>query len=324
MAFLLDRPLMIIYIVRRVLQAFVVLIVVSLIVFLLTHIIPGGEARAVLGARATPTAIAHFNQVNGLNLPVWEQYWQLLVNYAHLRLGYSYKNNQPVAALIEQALPKTLVLVALALLLALILAIPVGVFQATRRNKPDDYVLTGVAFFFYSMPTFFLGPALILIFAIRLNWFSFEAPQSQSVLGILDDPRALFLPVLTLALITFASFSRFVRSSMLDALNEDYIRTAVAAGGGRSHVLYRHALRNALMPIATLIGLTLPWLVSGSFITESVFNYPGMGRLGVNAIINDDLPTLIGTVVVFTIVTVIGSLLADILYAVLDPRVRYS
>lgn len=315
---------MIVYLVRRTLQSLVVLVVVSLIVFLLTHVIPGGEARAVLGARATPAAIAHFDEVNGLNLPLWDQYWQLIDNYVHLRMGYSYRSNQPVATLIEQALPKTLVLVTLALLLALILAIPAGILQATRRNKPDDYALTALSFFFYSMPTFFLGPALILVFSIRLHWFSFEAPQSQSVLGILNDPRALFLPVLTLALITFASFSRFVRSSMLDALNEDYIRTAVAAGGSRSHVLYRHALRNALMPIATLVGLTLPWLVSGSFITESVFNYPGMGRLGVNAIINDDLPTLIGTVVVVTVLTVAGSLLADVLYAVLDPRIRYS
>jgi peptide/nickel transport system permease protein len=311
------------YVSRRIVQSVAVLFIVSLVVFLLTHIIPGGEARAVLGARATPVAIAHFNRVTGLDLPLWDQYWRLVDGYAHLRFGYSFTNNQPVETLVANALPKTLVLVLLALLLALAVAIPVGVTQARRRNKADDYAMTVAAFFFYSMPAFFLGPVLVLIFSIHLHWFSFEAPQTNSVVGILRDPRGLFLPVLTLALITLASFSRFVRSSMLDALNEDYVRTAAATGATRRRVLYRHALRNALLPIATLIGLALPWLVSGSFITESVFNYPGMGRLGVNAIINNDLPTLIGTVVVGTFLTIVGSLLADLLYAVLDPRIRY-
>ena len=315
---------MIAYTLRRLGQSVVVLVIVSFVVFVLTHLIPGGEARAVLGARATPVAIAHFNRITGLDLPVWDQYWHLLDGYVHLQFGYSFKNNQPVGTLIEQALPKTLVLVGFALLLALAVAIPLGVYQATRRNKPVDHAMTAAAFFFYSMPTFFLGPVLILIFAIHLHWFSFEAPQTNSVMGIISDPRGLFLPVLTLALITLASFSRFVRSSMVDALNEDYVRTAAAAGGSPSHILYRHALRNALLPVATLVGLALPWLVAGSFITESVFNYPGMGRLGVNSIVNDDLPTLIGTVVVGTFLTIFGSLLADILYAVLDPRIRYS
>jgi len=312
------------YIVRRIGQSVVVLLVVSLIVFVLTKLMPGGEARQILGPRATPIAVAHFDKVNGLNLPLIDQYWHLLDNYLHFRLGYSFKNNQSVSALISETLPKTLVLVSLALVLALIMAIPLGVFQSTRRNKPDDYALMGASFVFYSMPTFFLGPALVLIFAIRLRWFSFEAPQSQTVLGILGDPRALVLPVLTLALITLASFSRFIRSSMLDAMNEDYVRTASAAGGSKYHVLYRHALRNALLPVVTLVGLTLPWLIGNSFITESVFNYPGMGRLAINAIINDDVPTLLGTVLVGTVLTVAGSLVADLCYAVLDPRIRYA
>jgi peptide/nickel transport system permease protein len=312
------------YIVRRIAQAIVVLILVTILVFVLTHLIPGGEAREVLGPRATPTSIAEFNRVNGLDLPLWDQFWHLFDGYLHFRFGYSFKLNQPVGVLIANRLPKTLLLVGLATLLALVVAIPLGIFQVVRRNRPSDYALTGFSFLAYSMPTFFVGPILILYFAIDLHWFSYEAPQGQTVGAIISDPRALFLPVLTLALVSIAAFSRFMRSSMMDALTEDYVRTARAKGATQRRVLYGHALRNALLPIVTLLGLALPGIVSGAFITESVFNYPGMGLLGVNAIQQDDIPTLIGTVVVATIATVVGSLLADLLYGVLDPRIRYQ
>jgi peptide/nickel transport system permease protein len=312
------------YILRRILQSVVVLILVTILVFLLTHLIPGGEAREVLGPRASAVAIAQFNRINGLNLPLWEQYWQLADGYLHFRFGYSFKLNEPVGAVIENRLPKTLVLVGLATLLALVVAIPIGVFQSVRHNKASDHFLSAFSLVAYSMPTFYIGPLLILYFAIHLHWFSYEAPQGQTVGAIISDPRALFLPVLTLALISLASFSRFLRSSMMDQLNEDYIRTALAKGASRRRVLYGHALRNALLPIITMVGLSLPQIVGGAFITESVFNYPGMGLLGVDAIFQDDVPTLIGTVVVATVATVVGSLIADVLYSLLDPRIRYS
>jgi peptide/nickel transport system permease protein len=312
------------YIVRRILQSVIVLFLVTILVFLLTHLIPGGEAREVLGPRASPVAIAQFNRINGLNLPLWEQYWQLADGYVHFRFGYSFKLNEPVGALIENRLPKTLVLVGLATLIAIIVAIPLGVFQSVRRNKLSDHVISAFSLVAYSMPTFYIGPILILYFAIQLHWFSYEAPQGQTVGAILGDPRALFLPVLTLALISIASFSRFMRASMMDQLNEDYGRTALAKGASRNRLLYRHVLRNALLPIVTLVGLALPNIVGGAFITETVFNYPGMGLLGVDAIFTDDVPTLIGTVVVATAATVIGSLIADVLYCLLDPRIRYQ
>jgi peptide/nickel transport system permease protein len=312
------------YILRRVLQSVVVLLLVTILVFLLTHLIPGGEAREVLGPRASAVAIAQFDRINGLNLPLWDQYWQLADGYLHFRFGYSFKLNEPVGAVIENRLPKTLLLVGLATLLALVVAIPIGVFQSVRHNKPSDHILSAFSLVAYSMPTFYIGPILILYFAIHLHWFSYEAPQGQTVGAIISDPRALFLPVLTLALISLASFSRFLRSSMMDQLNEDYIRTALAKGASRRRVLYGHALRNALLPIITMVGLSLPQIVGGAFITESVFNYPGMGLLGVDAIFQDDVPTLIGTVVIATLATVVGSLIADVLYSLLDPRIRYS
>ncbi len=313
------------YLIRRVAQAIVVVFGVVLLTFLLGHIIPGGAARAALGQRATPAALAQFNHDNGYDLPIWHQFWNYTWGiFSHFNLGYSYKNNQTVSSLIGNRLLKTLVLVGLSTLLALVLSVPLGVLQVIRRNKPIDYVLTGGAFVGYSMPAFLLGQLLILYFAVDLHWFSFEAPQAGSVIGILSDPRALVLPIFTLAAITIASFSRYMRSSMMETLTEDYIRTARAKGAGPWRVLFLHALRNALIPIITLLGLTLPTIVGGAIITETVFNYPGMGLLTTNAATQNDVPLLLGTTFVAAVATVAGSLIADLLYAVVDPRVRYA
>ncbi|MCK4177838.1 ABC transporter permease [Aciditerrimonas ferrireducens] len=312
------------FLVRRLGQAIVVVLAVIAAMFLLIHVIPGGEARAVLGPRATAIAIAQFKRQNGLDLPLWDQFLHYVWNLARFQLGRSPKYNQPVLTLIGTRLPKTLILVGLATILALVVAIPLGIFQVVRRNRLEDYVLTGLAFIFYAMPSFLLGTLLILFFAVDLKWFPVEAPQAQSVGGILSDPRGLVLPVVTLAAITIASFSRYMRSSMMETLTQDYIRTARAKGVGPRRVLWAHALRNALIPIVTLLGLSVPAIVSGAVITEDVFNYPGMGKLAVDAALNVDIPTLLGVTFVITVATVAGNLLADILYAVVDPRIRYA
>jgi peptide/nickel transport system permease protein len=174
------------------------------------------------------------------------------------------------------------------------------------------------------MPAFLLGTLLILWFAIDIKIFPTEAPQATTLLGVLSDPRGLVLPVLTLSAITIASFSRYMRSSMMETMTEDFVRTARAKGAAPRRVLYVHALRNALIPIVTLLGLSLGTIVSGAVITESVFNYPGMGLLAVNSAFREDLPTLLGCTFVVTIATIAGNLLADILYAVVDPRIRYA
>jgi peptide/nickel transport system permease protein len=312
------------FIARRLLQAIFVVIAVILIMFTLIHVIPGGEARAVLGPRALPFQIRQFNKQNGLDLPVWDQFAHYLWNLGRFQLGESVKYNQSVSSLIANRLPKTLILVGLSTIVALIIAIPLGIYQVVRRNKPEDYILTSISFILYAMPAFLLGTLLILWFAIYLHLFSVEGPQGQSILSILGDPRALVLPVLTLAALTIASFSRYMRSSMMETLTEDYIRTARAKGAGARRVLFVHALRNALIPIVTLLGLSLGTIVSGAVITESVFNYPGMGLLTISAAFNEDIPTLLGATFVVTIATVAGNFLADILYAVVDPRIRYE
>jgi peptide/nickel transport system permease protein len=301
-----------------------VIIGVIAFMFILIHLIPGGEARAVLGPRANPVSLAQFNRENGLNLPLWDQFARYVWNLSHFNLGHSVTLNQSVTSLIATALPKTLLLVGLATLFAVIVAIPLGVYQVVRRNKPEDYVITGFTFVLYAMPAFLLGTLLILWFAIYIPIFSTEAPQSQSVWGILSDPRGLVLPVVTLSAITIASFSRYMRSSMMETMTEDYIRTARAKGAAPRRVLYIHGLRNAIIPIITLLGLSLGTIVSGAVITESVFNYPGMGLLAVNSAFREDVPTLLGVTFVVTIATIAGNLLADILYAVVDPRIRYA
>jgi peptide/nickel transport system permease protein len=313
------------YLVRRIVQAIVVVFGVTLLVFLLAHIIPGGAARAALGPRASQLQIDDFNRINGYDLPIWHQFWDYCRGLVlHFNLGYSYKKNQAVSALIQENLPKTLVLVGISTVFAVVAAVPLGVLQVVRRNKPIDYLLTSASFVGYSMPAFLLGQLLILYFAVDLGWFSVDAPQAGSVWGVLSDPHGLVLPVFSLAAITIAAFSRYMRSSMMEAMTEDYVRTARAKGASSQRVLFRHALRNALIPIITLLGLSIPGIVGGALITETVFNFPGMGLLTTQAAINNDVPLLLGTTFVAALATVAGSLLADIFYAIADPRVRYA
>jgi peptide/nickel transport system permease protein len=312
------------YLLRRIVQAVIVVFGVVLLTFLLTKLMPGGYARAALGQRATPSAIAQFNHLHQYDRSIFRQFWNYCVGILQGNLGYSYKYNQTVTSLIQDKLPKTLVLVGLSTIFALIVAVPLGILQVVRRNTPIDYTLTGASFVGYAMPAFLLGELLILWFAIDIPIFEVSAPQSDSVWGILSDPRGWILPVITLSAITIAGFSRYMRSSMMETMTEDYIRTARAKGASPNRVMYRHALRNALIPIITLLGLTLPAIVGGAIITETVFNYPGMGLLTTNAATQNDVPLLIGTTFVAAIATVLGNLLADLLYVVADPRVRYA
>jgi peptide/nickel transport system permease protein len=312
------------FLIRRILQAIVVVLGVIIIVFLLGKLIPGGEAAAALGPRRSPAQVAHFNLVNGLDLPIYDQFWRYLWGLFHLNLGYSFKSNEGVKELISQRLPKTLTLVGVSTFVALVIAVPLGILQVVKRYTVLDYSLTAGSFLFYAMPPFFLGFLLILYFSFDLHLFPVSPPINSTALTIFTDPRAFVLPVITLAAITIASFSRYMRSSMMDALTQDYVRTARAKGASNNRVLYGHALRNALIPILTLLGLSLPAVASGALITETVFNYPGMGLLTVTAASNNDIPTVLGTTLVITIFTVAGSLLADVLYAVADPRIRFG
>jgi peptide/nickel transport system permease protein len=315
---------MIPYVARRLIQAVFVVIGVTIIVFIILHLLPGGPARAMLGPRATAVQVRAFMVANGYNRPVWIQYWNYIDHLVHGNLGYSYHYNQTVNSLLAQDLPKSALLVGLSYVVSVIVAVPLGILQAVRRNKPVDYTLTGASFIGYSMPVFWLGILLILVFAIYLHWLPPEGPQGSTIGSVLGQPLGLVLPVATLSIVTVAQFSRFMRSSAIENLVQDYIRTARSNGLSERAVLFRHLLRNSLIPIITLIGLSLPATLSGAVITESVFNYPGMGLLLWTAATVRDYPVMLGFTVVVGAATVVGSLLADVLYAVADPRVRYS
>ena len=313
------------FLVRRIAQAVVVVLLVTVITFILLRAIPGNVAVAILGPSGfrNPALLAAFNRQYGFDKPWFEQYWLWLDHLLHGNLGFSWTVDQSVSSELGQHLPKTIILVGLAIILALIVAVPIGMWQAVQRNRLVDYTFTGFSFLFYAAPSFFVGTVLILVFSVKLHIFGPEGPQGGLV-SDLTDWRDMTLPVLTLALITTALFSRYMRSAVLDNITQDYVRTARAKGASPRRVLWRHVLRNSLIPIATLLGLSLPAILSGALITESVFNYPGMGYLFFKAAQQQDYPTLLGFVIVVAIAVVVGSLLADIAYAVLDPRVRYS
>jgi peptide/nickel transport system permease protein len=312
------------YIVRRIGQAIIVIVGVTLIVFILRHLLPGNIARAILGIRATPEAVAAFNSQNGLNHPLPLQYVTFLGQLIRGNLGYSFKQNMSVDSIVVHDLPNDLVLVGVSLVLALLIAIPVGIAQAVRRNKVTDYTATGISFILYSMPAYLLGLLLIAFFAVNLRVLPAEAPQASTIGGVLSDPAGLVLPIATLTLVTFALFSRYMRSSAIDTLTQDYIRTARAKGLRQSAILYRHLLRNSLIPIATLVGISLPGILTFGLIIEQLFNFPGIGLAYFNAAVNGDYPVVFGITVLVAVATVLGNLIADVAYAVLDPRVRYD
>jgi peptide/nickel transport system permease protein len=310
------------YTIRRLGQGVLVVVIVSFLTFIEAHLLPGNPARAILGPHVSNAQIEAFDRANGYNHPLVIQYLDYIDRLVHGNLGFSYQQNQSVAALLGERLPATVILVGLSVVVALLVAIPLAVLQAVRRNRPVDYALTGASFAFYSMPTFWLGLMLIMLLAVKAHVFPPVAPSGGPV-QILEDPAGLVLPVLTLALGSIAAFSRYLRSSLLDNLAEDFVRTARAKGASNRIVLYRHVFRNALLPIITLLGLSLPGILSGALITESVFNYPGMGLLYWNSALSQDYPVLLGVTMVVALGTVIGSLVADLLYAAADPRIRY-
>ena len=312
------------YLIRRLGQSVIVLFFVTVITLGLVHLFPGGPIRGLLGPRATTQQIAYYNHLYGFDQPFYVQYLKWAGQLFQGNLGFSVHLNQSVASLIAQDLPKTIVLVLLGTIVSLLFGIPLGVYQAVKRYTAGDYVLTGISFLGYATPTFFFGLLLVSWFSIDVHLFPPFAPQSTSVLSILGDPRALVMPVIAYAFLLYALWSRYMRSSVMDNLVQDYVRTARAKGASERRVLWGHVFRNSLTSIVTLLGLSVPTLVAGAIFIEVVFNYPGMGLAFYTAAENVDYQVLLGITLLATLATIIGNLLADIGYALLDPRVRYT
>jgi peptide/nickel transport system permease protein len=297
---------------------------VTMITFALLHALPGSLARDILGNRASPQLIAQFNHQQDLDRPFYVQYVHYLGQLVlHGNLGYSFQYNRTVDSLLSNELPRDLLLGGLSLIFSLMIAIPIGIAQAVKRNKAVDHIATGVSFTLYSMPQYAIALLLIQFLSISFHVFPAEGPQSGSVFQMLSDWKALVLPVASLTLVSYAYFSRYMRSSAIDTLAQDYIRTARAKGLPERLVLTRHLLRNSLIAVVTLVGLSIPVILTGTLIIEQVFNFPGAGLEYFNAALRDDYEVMIGITVLVGVVTVVGNLIADIGYAILDPRIRY-
>jgi peptide/nickel transport system permease protein len=312
------------YLLRRLGTSIIVLIGISIFIFVLLHAIYPSPARAVLGLRANTAQVAAFNKSNGFDDPLIVQYLRYMNNLLHGNLGFSFAENQTVASLFGQRLARSIYLSGISLILAILIALPLGIFQAVRRNSLGDNAATSLAFILYSMPSFFLGLILIQVFALSFPIFNFEASQSTSVWVVIGDWHSMFLPVLTLVLLTVANFSRYMRSSSIDVLAQDYIKVARAKGLPERLVLSRHMVRNASLPMITLIGLFLPALLAGNLIIETLFNYQGLGLLFYNSLGKEDYPVLLAYTLIGAVFVLLGNFIADIALTVADPRIRLA
>ena len=312
------------YLLRRIGTSLVVVLGVSIFIFFLLHAIYPSPAIDVLGPRANRASIAAWNRQNGFDNPWLVQYLHYMKALLSGSFGWSYKENQSVAALFGEVWARSAYLSGISLLFAVVIAIPLGIYQAVRRNTLGDYVATSLAFVTYAMPVYLLGLILIDVFALQLHMFSFEASQSTSLWGVMTDWYAMTLPIATLTLITVAAFSRYMRSSAIDALAQDYIKAARAKGLPERLVLFRHLLRNASLPMVTLIGLSIPALLAGNLITETLFNYRGLGLLFYNSLQQVDYNVMLAYTLLGAILVVVGNLIADIALTMADPRIRLA
>jgi peptide/nickel transport system permease protein len=310
------------YILRRIGGMIVVMLLVAVIVFLIGHVLPGDPAAVMLGSAATPQDVAALRARLGLDQPLPLQFLDYLGQIATLHLGQSIFLNESVLQAIGQRAELTTLLTLLSAGIAVVIGVPVGVIAAVRRGTAVDQGAVGAAMFAASLPSFWVGLMLIEYMAVRLHWFPVEGWGNPGD-GLLAHLHYLVLPAIALGLPNSALIMRFTRTSMLDVLHEDYVRTARAKGVGPGGVIVKHAFRNALIPVLTVIGLTIATLIGGAIVTETVFGLPGVGNLIVSAVLRRDYPVIQGALLIISGLYVLINLGVDLLYAAVDPRVRY-
>lgn len=313
------------YLLRRTLQAIPILFGVSIIVFLVTRLAPGNPFQYLLDPELDPDSFKRLAEEFGLNKPLYVQYWMWLKETLSGNLGFSIRYQRPVVDMMAERLGPTLLLTGSAYVLAVMVAVPVGVIAATRQYSVFDHSVSTFAYLGISLPSFFAALLAIYFFGVTLEWVPTSGMQTPGEpFSILDRLHHLVLPMLTLAVRDLAGLTRFTRSSLLEVLRQDYVRTARSKGLAERVVLFKHSLRNGLLPLITLFGLNLPDLFSGVLILETVFTWPGMGLMAAQGVLNRDYPVLMTLNLFFALVVILGNLLADILYAAADPRIRYT
>jgi peptide/nickel transport system permease protein len=315
------------YIIRRILISLPIILGITIIVFLLASMMPGDAVMAMISSDTPLEAdLIKLRQGQlGLDLPLTVQYTRWLGNLAHGHLGYSFQTGQPVGEMIAERIPATLELMGISLLISIILGVILGTVSALKQYSALDYSMTLFGFTGISIPDFFLGMILIFVFALKLKWFPTSGMVTAGTeFSWADNLRHLFLPALALALVRTAVFMRYTRASVLEVINDDYVRTARAKGLTETIVIARHVLRNALIPVITVIGVSLTVLFAGSVIIETIFQWPGIGMMFINAISLRDSPVIMGYVLVSAFVVLIANLLTDVTYSWVDPRIRYE
>ncbi len=312
------------YIIKRILIAIPVLLGITIIDFLIMNL-AGNPLEMLQSARITEEALEVRRIALGLDQPIYVQYWVWLKELLQGNMGYSLKSYQPVSQMIGQYIGPTLLLMATSLFVSMLVAIPAGIYSAVHQYSAGDYSVVALSFLGTSIPGFFLALVLIYIFTIQLGWL----PSSgMSTLGIESNPwdviKHMIMPVIVLATSMAGTNIRYIRSAMLEILQQDYLRTAKAKGLGRFLVINKHALRNALIPVVTVFGMHIPMLFGGAIIVEQIFSWPGLGLMTMNAIINRDYPVIMGVCLMSAVVVLLANLLTDIIYALVDPTIKYS
>lgn len=308
-------------IVKRLLQMIPMLVIISIISFALIKLAPGDPINSFVTPDMNPADVERIRQSLGLDQPIYMQYFHWLVNLCQGNLGYSIINSQPVLEQIIERIPATLGLMGTSLLLTLLLAIPLGLIAAAYENTWIDKVLNSLSYIGISIPVFWFGMLLINFFSIKLGWFPSLGMRTIGETSFKDMAWHAVLPVVTLTFQGCASYYRYVRSNTINQLKEDYVLFGYAKGLSKVRVLGYHVLKNALLPVITLLGMSLPQIISGAFITESIFSWPGMGSLGINAIFQLDYPVIMAITLFSALLLIIGNLLADIAYTIIDPRI---
>ncbi|MHB1652589.1 MAG: ABC transporter permease [Desulfitobacteriaceae bacterium] len=311
------------YVVKRILSIIPVLFFVAVLSFLIIHLTPGDPASVMLGDQATPADIERLREQLGLNVPIYEQFLNYFIRLLHGDFGWSIFMKMPVTQAFFEHLPPTLGLTIFAQVIAIIIAIPLGILAATKKGSWADFTVMGGVLLGVSVPTFWIGILLIMLFAVKLNLLPAGGYYPISS-GFWNYFRALILPGFTLGFAQAALIARMTRNSMLEVFSQNYIRTAKAKGVKRLTILYKHALRNAFIPIITTIGLSLAVLLSGATVTEVVFNIPGIGQLIVNSVLRRDYTVIQGSILMITTIFVVVNLIVDILYFFINPNIKFE
>jgi len=311
------------YILKRILQGMTMLIIISIISFTLMHMAPGDPSTSYISPKMNASEIQAVKERLGLNEPIYIQYIKWIKKVLQGDLGYSLIDFKPVTQIIKSRLPATVGLMGSSLLLSLLISIPLGLYTGKKKGKTMDNIITTISYIGISIPSFWFGILLIYVFAYKLNLLP---SVGMRTLGepdsILDVIKHGILPCIVLSFSSISIYTRYIRTSTIVQLNANYVRTEEAYGFSKYKIMFKYVLKNVLLPIITILGMSLPNIVTGAFVTETVFGWPGMGRLGVDSIFNYDYPVIMATTMLTATLLIIGNLVADILYGIVDPRIR--